>query len=136
MITLTVEIEKIEKNPDDYKEADMTEIKIKIKQVEALIKELQVSINSSTTVFESLHVQVCPKLWRYRKSPHLTVAMFILWPTIHHLSDHSYGEDLEQSGEDLRQELGSCDPPRIHQVAGAAGGVRETTPGAFQPQHR
>lgn len=60
IIKLTVEIEKIEKNPDNYNEADMDEVKVEIKQVEALIKELQISITSSTTVFESLRVQVSP----------------------------------------------------------------------------
>ncbi|KAM6912149.1 olfactomedin-4-like [Xenentodon cancila] len=58
IIKLTAEIEKAEKNPDDYNEADLNEIKIQIKQVEALIKELQVSINGSITVFESLRVRV------------------------------------------------------------------------------
>ncbi|XP_010732234.3 olfactomedin-4 [Larimichthys crocea] len=58
IIKLTVEIEKIEKNPDNYNEADMDEVKVEIKQVEALIKELQISITSSTTVFESLRVQI------------------------------------------------------------------------------
>ncbi|KAG8013658.1 Olfactomedin, partial [Nibea albiflora] len=58
IIKLTVEVEKIEKNPDDYNEADMDEVKVEIKQVEALIKELQTSITGTTTVFESLHVQI------------------------------------------------------------------------------
>lgn len=57
---LTAEIEVMEKDPDSYNDADLDEIKIKIKQVEALIKELKLSIGSSTTVFESLHVQVSP----------------------------------------------------------------------------
>lgn len=60
IIKLTVEIEKMEKNPDNYNEADMDEMKVEIKQVEALIKELQISITSTTTVFESLHAQVSP----------------------------------------------------------------------------
>ncbi|XP_071354253.1 olfactomedin-4-like [Trachinotus anak] len=58
IIKMTVEIEKIEKNPDGYNDADIDEIKVEIKQVEALIKELQLSIRGSTTVFESLHVQI------------------------------------------------------------------------------
>ncbi|XP_030247394.1 olfactomedin-4 [Sparus aurata] len=58
IIKLTVKIEKMEKNPDDYTEADISEIKVEIKQVEALINELQLSINVSTTVFESLRVQI------------------------------------------------------------------------------
>lgn len=48
----------MEKNTDDYSEANMSEIKVEIKQVEALINELQLSINVSTTVFQSLRVQV------------------------------------------------------------------------------
>uniref|UniRef100_A0A8C3G3N2 Olfactomedin 4, tandem duplicate 1 n=1 Tax=Cyclopterus lumpus TaxID=8103 RepID=A0A8C3G3N2_CYCLU len=58
IIKLTAEIEKIEKNSDAYNDAYMDEIKVEIKQVEALIEELQLSIRGSTTVFESLRVQV------------------------------------------------------------------------------
>lgn len=53
----------MEKNPDAYNDADIEEIKVEIKQVEALIKELQLSINGSTIVFESLRVQVSPTLF-------------------------------------------------------------------------
>ena len=48
----------MEKNPDDYNDAAMDGVKVEIKQVEALVKELQLSIASSTIVFKSLHVQV------------------------------------------------------------------------------
>lgn len=58
IIKLTAEIEKMEKNPDTYDDTDLDELKIEIKQVEALIKELQLSISGSTTVFGSLRVQV------------------------------------------------------------------------------
>ncbi|XP_071781360.2 olfactomedin-4 [Centroberyx gerrardi] len=58
IITLTAEIEKMEKNPDSYIEAHLEEVKVEIKQVEALIVELQASIQGSTTVFESLRVQI------------------------------------------------------------------------------
>lgn len=51
----------MEKNPNTYDDADLDEIKIQIKQVEALIKELQLSISGSTTVFGSLRVQVSHK---------------------------------------------------------------------------
>lgn len=63
IVKLTVKIEKMEKNPDDFNDADIEEVKVEIKLVEALIKELQISINSSTTVFESLRVQVSPTLF-------------------------------------------------------------------------
>ncbi|XP_023273012.1 olfactomedin-4-like [Seriola lalandi dorsalis] len=58
IIKITVETEKMEKNPDAYNDADMDEMKVEIKQVEALIKELQLSIRGSTTIFESLRVQI------------------------------------------------------------------------------
>lgn len=55
---LTVDIETLEKNPDDFNEADFEDVKVQIKQAEALIIELQLSVNASVLVFESLHVQV------------------------------------------------------------------------------
>lgn len=65
IVKLTAEIVKMEKNPDDYNDADIEDVKVEIKQVEALIKELQLSIRSSTAVFQSLQVQVSPE----RSSP-------------------------------------------------------------------
>lgn len=58
IVELTAEIEAMEKDPDAYDDSDTDEMKVNIKLVEALIKELKVSINSSTVVFHSLHVQV------------------------------------------------------------------------------
>ncbi|XP_041828532.1 olfactomedin-4 [Melanotaenia boesemani] len=58
IIKLTAKIETTEKNSDDYSKANLNDIKVQIKQVEALIKELQLSINASTTVFKSLRVQI------------------------------------------------------------------------------
>lgn len=58
IIKLTADIEKMEKNPDSYNDADLDDKKVEIKQVEALVKELQGSISGSKTVFESLRVQV------------------------------------------------------------------------------
>ncbi|KAM9355063.1 olfactomedin-4-like [Pholidichthys leucotaenia] len=58
IIKLTAEIEQMEKNTDGYTENDFIEKKVEIKQVEALIKELQLSINRSTVIFESLHVEI------------------------------------------------------------------------------
>ncbi|KAK5857305.1 hypothetical protein PBY51_010560 [Eleginops maclovinus] len=58
IIELSVEIEVMEKNPDAYGDADKVEMKMKIKLVEALIKELHLTIKGSTTVFVSLRVQI------------------------------------------------------------------------------
>ncbi|XP_053192079.1 olfactomedin-4-like [Scomber japonicus] len=58
IVNLTVEIDKMENNPHHYNDVDMVNIKVEIKQVEALIKELQLSIRGSTSLFESLHVQI------------------------------------------------------------------------------
>ena len=53
----------MEKNPGDYNEVVMEEVKVEIKQVEALVKELEGSINISTDVFMSLHDQVSIRKW-------------------------------------------------------------------------
>ncbi|XP_068608179.1 olfactomedin-4 [Brachionichthys hirsutus] len=57
ILKLTVEIEEMEKHSSDYNDADFADMKVEIKQVEALIKELQASISGSVTVFESLRVE-------------------------------------------------------------------------------
>lgn len=62
ILKVTAEIEKMEENPDGYSESERNEIKIEIKQVEALIIDLQLSINGSTAVLKSLRVQVSPEL--------------------------------------------------------------------------
>lgn len=60
----------MEKDPDAYNDADIDEVKVEIKQVEALIKELQLSIRGSTAIFESLRVQVSAEDGRQRVTRH------------------------------------------------------------------
>lgn len=133
IIKLTVDIEEMEKNPDAYNDADLEDTKVEIKQVEALIKELQLSITGSTTVFESLHIQVSPAAGC--QCINQTDIMPIHRRTTCFRLDHSHGGDPEQAGEDLRQECGPGDASGVHQGAAATRGVRETPPGAFQPQY-
>lgn len=91
IVKLTVKIEKMEKNPDDYNDADIEEIKVEIKQVEALIKELQLSMNTSTSVFESLRVQVSTTFFVLFALTQQT--LLIHWWTSCLFSDHSHGGD-------------------------------------------
>lgn len=55
---LTVLIELMEDDPDSYSELQIEEVKIKIKQVEALIVELQASIQITSTVLITIREQV------------------------------------------------------------------------------
>lgn len=55
---LTVLIELMEDDPDSYSELQIEEVKIKIKQVEALIVELQASIQTTSTVLVSIREKV------------------------------------------------------------------------------
>ncbi|XP_029973319.1 olfactomedin-4-like [Salarias fasciatus] len=54
---LTATIESLEKSRGDHNEAELEEVKVEIKLVEALINELLLSMKSSTAVFDSLHQQ-------------------------------------------------------------------------------
>ncbi|XP_052000923.1 olfactomedin-4 [Xyrauchen texanus] len=58
IMNLTVLIELMEGDPDSYNEFHMEEVKIKIKQVEALIVELQLSIQTTSSVLVSIRQQV------------------------------------------------------------------------------
>nr|XP_021323184.1 olfactomedin-4 [Danio rerio] len=58
MKNLTVLIELMEDDPDSYNELHLEEVKIQIKQVEALIVELQASIKASSSVLISIRTQV------------------------------------------------------------------------------
>ncbi|XP_073683724.1 olfactomedin-4 [Garra rufa] len=55
---LTVLIELMERDPDSYNELQLEEVKIQIKQVEALIVELKASIQTSSTVLISIRQQI------------------------------------------------------------------------------
>lgn len=57
-VNLTVLIGIMENDPDSYTEVHIQEVKIQIKQIEALIVELQASIEISSTVFVSIHEEV------------------------------------------------------------------------------
>lgn len=58
IMNLTVQIKLMEDDPDSYNELQLEEVKIKIKQVEALIVELQASIQTTSTVLISIREQV------------------------------------------------------------------------------
>ncbi|XP_067310848.1 olfactomedin-4 [Pseudorasbora parva] len=55
---LTVLIKLMEDDPDSYSELHLEEVKIKIKQVEALIVELQASIQTTSTVLITIREQI------------------------------------------------------------------------------
>lgn len=55
---LTLLIKLMEDDPDSYSELQLEEVKIKIKQVEALIVELQASIQSTSAVLITIREQV------------------------------------------------------------------------------
>jgi len=55
---LTVLIKLMENNPDSYSELHLEEVKIKIMQVEALIVELQASLQTTTAVLITIREQV------------------------------------------------------------------------------
>ncbi|XP_016328790.1 olfactomedin-4 [Sinocyclocheilus anshuiensis] len=58
IMNLTVLIELMEDDPDSYSELHIEEVKIKIKQVEALIVELQASIQTTSAVLISIRKQI------------------------------------------------------------------------------
>uniref|UniRef100_A0AAR2JGB9 Olfactomedin-like domain-containing protein n=1 Tax=Pygocentrus nattereri TaxID=42514 RepID=A0AAR2JGB9_PYGNA len=58
VVNLTVLIKIMEDDPDSYSELYIQEVKIQIKQVEALILELQASIQTSYTVLITIHKEV------------------------------------------------------------------------------
>ncbi|KTF72588.1 hypothetical protein cypCar_00048489 [Cyprinus carpio] len=58
IMNLTVLIELMEDDPDSYSELHIEEVKIKIKQVEALIVELRASIQTTSAVLISIRKQV------------------------------------------------------------------------------
>lgn len=129
IVKLTADIEKMEKNPDSYNDADLDDKKVEIKQVEALVKELRTSISGSKTVFETLRVQARPPEVALNPTDARTIVKTLFIP------GHITGCDPDQIGEDLRQERCSADASGIPQGAAGAGGVREAPPGDLQPQH-
>lgn len=58
MVNLTGEIEKMEKDPEAFNEAYIESIKVQIKQVEALMVEVQSSFLGSSAVFMSIRETV------------------------------------------------------------------------------
>lgn len=58
IVNLTLLIGIMEKDPDSYTEVQIEEVKIQIKQIEALIVELQASIEISVTVLVSIRKEV------------------------------------------------------------------------------
>ncbi|XP_030620589.1 olfactomedin-4 [Chanos chanos] len=62
IVNLTVQIGLMEKDPDSYTELHIQEVKISIKQMEALIVELQGSIQTSSSVLISIHEEIISEI--------------------------------------------------------------------------
>lgn len=58
IVNLTLLIGIMEKDPESYTEVQIQEVKIQIKQIEALIVELKASIEISSTVLVSIQKEV------------------------------------------------------------------------------
>lgn len=58
IVNLTLLIGIIENDPDSFSEVHIQEVKIQIKQIEALIVELRASIEISSTVLVSIRQEV------------------------------------------------------------------------------
>ena len=68
IVNLTMEIEKMEGDPEAVNDTQTESMKIQIKQAEALVVELQSSVQASAAVFESLRETVGLKfLWVFQK---------------------------------------------------------------------
>ncbi|KAM6969091.1 olfactomedin-4 [Tautogolabrus adspersus] len=109
IIKLTAEIEKMEKNPDDYNDSDMEDIKVEIKQVEALIKELQLSISSSTAVFVSLQAQITGMVETLNKLEKTYDKNLVLATRREYIKVQAQLEECERHHQELfNPNIGSC----------------------------
>ena len=69
IVNLTMEVDKMEGDPEAVNETHTESMKIQIKQVEALVVELQSLVQASAAVFKSLRETVGLKfLWVFQKS--------------------------------------------------------------------
>ncbi|XP_060918903.1 olfactomedin-4 [Labrus mixtus] len=109
IMKLTAEIEKMEKNPDDYNDADMEDMKVEIKQVEALIKELQLSISSSTAVFVSLQAQITGMVETLNKLEKTYDKNLVLATRREYIKVQAQLEECERRHQELfNPNIGSC----------------------------
>ncbi|MEQ2296035.1 hypothetical protein AMECASPLE_020742 [Ameca splendens] len=106
---LTVEIETMEKSPDDYNEAEFEEIKVQIKQVEALIIELQLSISASVVVFESLHAQITVMVATLERLEEIYDKNLVLSTRREYIQMQLQLEECERRHQELfNPNIGSC----------------------------
>ncbi|KAM3871350.1 uncharacterized protein ACN63O_004606 [Diretmus argenteus] len=109
ILTLNVEIEKMEKNPDSYNEAQYEDMKVEIKQVEALIVELQVSIRGSTTVFQSMRVQITALVATLTKLEKTYDKNLVLVTRREYINVQLQLEECERRHQELfNPNIGSC----------------------------
>ncbi|XP_015242337.1 PREDICTED: olfactomedin-4-like isoform X2 [Cyprinodon variegatus] len=106
---LTLEVDTMEKNPDDYKEADFEEINVQIKQVEALVLELQLSVNASIVVFESLHVQISVMVETLNRLEKIHDKNLVLSTRREYIKLQVELEECERRHQELfNPDIGSC----------------------------
>lgn len=109
IVKLTGKVEVIEKNPDDFNDADLEEIKVEIKQVEALIEELQVSIKGSTTVFESLRIEITAMVSKLDTLEKIYDKNFVLATRREYIRIQMELEECEKRHQEIfNPNIGSC----------------------------
>uniref|UniRef100_UPI0037E7CFCC olfactomedin-4-like n=1 Tax=Semicossyphus pulcher TaxID=241346 RepID=UPI0037E7CFCC len=118
IIKLTAEIEIMEKNPDDYNDADMEDMKVEIKQMEALIKELQISVSSSIAIFESLRVQITAMVETLNKLEKTYDKNLVLVTRREYIKVQIQLEECERRHQELfNPNIGSCAHTGISRVS-------------------
>ncbi|KAM9842959.1 olfactomedin-4 [Aulostomus maculatus] len=118
ILKLKVKVEKMEKDPDAYNNADIDDVKIEIKQVEALIQELQLSIRSSTSLFESLRAQIAAMVEALDKLEETHDKNLVLATRREYIKIQAQLEECERRHQELfNPNIGSCAHTGISRVS-------------------
>ncbi|XP_061552903.1 olfactomedin-like [Phycodurus eques] len=118
IIELTREIEILEKKPDDNSDATLESIEVKIKQVEALIQELQLSFKSSTSIFQSLHQEITVMVKTLDQLEKTHDKHLVLQTRREYIQIQMELEECERRHQEIfNPNIGSCDHTGVIKVS-------------------
>ncbi|MCJ8736666.1 hypothetical protein PDJAM_G00015170 [Pangasius djambal] len=118
IVNLTVLIGIMENDPDSYTEVQIQEVKIQIKQIEALVVELQASIEISSTVLVSIRKEITAMIVILTELETTYDKNLVLWTRREYIKLQQKLEECERRHNEIfNPNIGSCDHGFISRVS-------------------
>lgn len=136
LTNLTSRLEIVESGPDKYIKLEFDLLRVELREFESLVTHLKTSLNSSSSVFDSLYSEVSLSVyiiayssisWNFKRHGLvLNAGSFTLAISYIFLEDPQYEPDCRSAGKLWPEQLRS-DPPWVYETSEEAGEMQRWT---------